>query len=202
MEARYWTLREFGPIFRENQADFDLGDRLLHSLDVQGQLAGRCVLNRSLYIHSKTSLSGVTLQALGDRVEMAHAVEGRLPFLDHRVVDLARRLPCSMKIRGGVEKYLLRKAMRTVIPAEVCGRRKRALAAPPALAHQPSVFGDLLQDTLRSTSLSSLPFLHQSAVRTCLDRMPSLPSVVQQAWDGPLMGLASACVLADCLVAA
>jgi asparagine synthase (glutamine-hydrolysing) len=202
MEARYWTLSEFGNLFAESRRDFALGDRLLRSLRRQGPLPGRCVLQRSLYIHSKTSLSGVTLQALGDRVEMAHAVEGRLPFLDRRVVDLARRLPCSLKIRHGAEKYILRKAMRTVIPAEVCGRRKRALAAPPALTQRSSAFGHLLQDTLRSASSASLPFLNQSAMKTLLDRLPSLPLGERQAWDGPLLGLASACILFDRLIAA
>jgi asparagine synthase (glutamine-hydrolysing) len=45
---------------------------------------------------------------LGDRMEMAHSIEGRVPFLDHQVVECLCRLPVSLKIRGLTEKYLLR----------------------------------------------------------------------------------------------
>jgi asparagine synthase (glutamine-hydrolysing) len=55
-------------------------------------------------------LPSYVLAVLGDRMEMAHSVEGRLPFLDHRVVEVARDLPISQKIRGITEKFMLREA--------------------------------------------------------------------------------------------
>lgn len=105
-----------------------------------------------------------------------------------------------MKIRGGAEKWLLRKAMRGLIPAAVCGRRKRGILAPPALTRARSVFGEMLQDTLRSAALESIPFLDPGAVRCFLDQMPSLSPALQQAWDAPLTALASACVLSRSLL--
>jgi asparagine synthase (glutamine-hydrolysing) len=56
---------------------------------------------------------------LGDCKEMAHSIEGRLPFLDHHVVELARRLPVDQKIRGMIEKLVLREAARPVLTATV-----------------------------------------------------------------------------------
>ena len=60
---------------------------LLSQLDVERQLAGRDPVNQSLYIWAKTMLPNYILSNLGDRMEMAHSVEGRLPFLDHHVVE-------------------------------------------------------------------------------------------------------------------
>ena len=73
---------------------------MLSCLDVERQLAGRHPVNQSLYIWGKTMLPNYILSNLGDRMEMAHSVEGRLPFLDHHVVEEAARMPVSMKING------------------------------------------------------------------------------------------------------
>src|SRR5262249_26562960 len=56
---------------------------LLSGLDVHGQLTGRAAVHQSLYLWSKTMLPGYILTILGDRMEMAHSIEGRVPFLDH-----------------------------------------------------------------------------------------------------------------------
>lgn len=197
MEHVYLTVQQFGNILPESFVASDIAARLLDSLDVRGQLHGRAVLNQSLYIHSKTSLPGVTLSALGDRVEMAHSVEGRLPFLDYRVVNFARSIPCSQKIRKGVEKFVLRQAMRCVIAPEVCGRRKKALIAPPALTDNNSALGSFLQDTLRSRSLESIPFLDKKGTRDVLDQIHLVPPLFAPGLESSLTSIASACVLAE-----
>jgi len=198
LEGRYRILKEFSTIFLADAfGERDIHTRLLDSIDVRGQLNGRSVLNQSLYIHAKTSLPGVTLSSLGDRVEMAHSVESRLPFLDHRVVDFARNLPRSQKIRNGAEKFVLRKAMRSVVAPEICGRRKRPFAAPGSLADAKSELGRLIQDVLRSRSVESVPFLNKKAIRGLLDRMLSMDAISRRALDAPIMAIASACVLGE-----
>ncbi len=197
LEGRCRILKTFATIFDNPFCESDLHDRLLDSLDVREQLDGRSVLNRSLYIHAKTSFPGVTLSSLGDRVEMAHSVESRLPFLDHRVVDFARNLPRSQKIRKGAEKFVLRKAMRSVVAPEICGRRKRPLLAPNALADEKSRFGELIQDLLRSRTLENIPLLNKKAVRELLDRIPDMDAVSRRGLESPLMAVASACVLVE-----
>ena len=101
--------------FRHAFADRDTFRVMLGCLDVERQLAGRHPVNQSLYIWGKTMLPNYILSNLGDRMEMAHSVEGRLPFLDHHVVEEAARMPVSMKISGMTEKYVLREATRDVL---------------------------------------------------------------------------------------
>ncbi len=197
LEGRCSLFRRLSTVFQDGFSGTDIYSRLLDSLDIRGQINGRTVLNRSLYIHAKTSLPGVTLSMLGDRVEMAHSVESRLPFLDHRIVEFARKLPASQKIRKGAEKFVLRKAMRSVVPPEICGRRKRPLATPSALADKNSKLGALLQDLLRSRSAENVPFLNKNKVRDLLDRLPSMDESAKRELEPPLMAVASACVLAE-----
>ncbi len=73
---------------------------LLDGLDVPGQLAGREPVNQSLYLWSKAVLPNYILAVLGDRMEMAHSVEGRVPFLDHHVVELVRACRCRRRSGG------------------------------------------------------------------------------------------------------
>jgi asparagine synthase (glutamine-hydrolysing) len=61
---------------------------------------------------------------LGDREEMAHSLEARLPFLDHELYEVARSIPVDFKMRDGVEKAILREAAATVLPDEIRLRRK------------------------------------------------------------------------------
>jgi len=61
----------------------------------------------------------------GDAIGMAHSVETRLPFLDHRVVEFTLALPFDMLMRGATTKYVLRKAMAPDLPAAICGRRDK-----------------------------------------------------------------------------
>jgi asparagine synthase (glutamine-hydrolysing) len=65
-----------------------------------------------------------------DRMSMAHAVEVRPPFLDHRIVEFAAALPSSFKIRGASQKFLLRELMKDVLPADVITRKKTGLDIP------------------------------------------------------------------------
>src|SRR5262249_49945892 len=107
------------PDFAAECARRDPHRDVLNSLDVVGQLAGREPVNQSLYLWSKVALPNYILAVLGDRMEMAHSVEGRVPFLDHHVVELVRDLPVAQKIRGMTEKYVLREAARPVLSATV-----------------------------------------------------------------------------------
>jgi asparagine synthase (glutamine-hydrolysing) len=61
---------------------------------------------------------------LGDREEMAHSLEARLPFLDHRLYDTAKHIPVDFKLSGGVEKAVLRDAAKGVLPEDLRLRRK------------------------------------------------------------------------------
>jgi asparagine synthase (glutamine-hydrolysing) len=61
---------------------------------------------------------------------MAHAVEGRFPFLDHRLVEFAATIPAEFRLRGLNEKYILKRALADLLPASVLARTKRPYRAP------------------------------------------------------------------------
>jgi asparagine synthase (glutamine-hydrolysing) len=87
-------------------------------------------LARDQYVEAHTLLTSYLLQAQGDRVAMAASVEGRYPFLDHRLIEFAGSLPPQWKIRGLTEKCILRLAMADVLPGGVARRTKQPYRAP------------------------------------------------------------------------
>ena len=132
---------------------------------------------------------------LGDRMEMAHSIEGRVPFLDHHVVEVIRSQPVSQKIRGMTEKYVLREAARDVISDTVYKRQKHPFLSPPATLNPKDRLNSLVQDTLRGPTLASIPFFDQKKVIGLLDRIETMDEGSRVANDQVLMLLTSACVL-------
>ena len=84
------------------------------------------------FLETKLLMPGYILSSQGDRMAMAHSVEGRFPFLDHRVAEFAARLNPRLKMRGLNEKYLLKHAFRRMVPDSIIGRTKQPYRAPDA----------------------------------------------------------------------
>jgi asparagine synthase (glutamine-hydrolysing) len=91
-------------------------------------------LAQDQYLEVSTLLSGYLLSSQGDRMLMAHSVEGRFPFLDRRVVALAESLPPSYKLRVLDEKHVLKRAAAGDVPPEILQRAKQPYRAPDALS--------------------------------------------------------------------
>src|SRR5262245_50325863 len=104
-------------------------------------------------------------------MEMAHSLKGRLPFLDHHVVELTRELPISQKIRGMIEKHVLSEAARPVLTATVYSRHKQLFVTLPAAASLGERLYGLVQETLRGSIMASLPLFDQSKVVALLDHL-------------------------------
>jgi asparagine synthase (glutamine-hydrolysing) len=185
----------FAADFAAEFAGHDPYRAFLNGLDAAGQLAGREPVNQSLYLWSKAGLPNYILAVLGDRMEMAHSVEGRVPFLDHNVVELARDLPTEQKIRGMTEKYVLRDAARPVLSATAYRRQKHPFAAPPAALAPGERLYELMQETLRGPVMTSQPFYDRAKVVALLDGLPSRDLDARAALDPVLMILLSACCL-------
>lgn len=128
-------------------------------------------------------------------MEMAHSIEGRVPFLDHHVVECVCRVPVSLKIRGMTEKYLLREAAKPVITDPVYRRQKHPFLWPPVTMVPTERFHQMLQDTLRGPVLASLPFYDQKKVIALLDELPAMSDVERIGWDPVLMSILSVCVI-------
>ena len=116
-------------------------------------------LARDQYVEAKTLLAGYLLAAQGDRVAMAGSIEGRYPYLDHTLVEFASTLPPSWKIRGLTEKYILRRALADLLPADIATRTKQPYRAPDSASFfvdgRPLdyVEGLFAEDSLRASGL-------------------------------------------------
>jgi len=87
-------------------------------------------LCRDQYVEAHTLLSGYLLSSQGDRMAMANSVEGRFPFLDHRVIEFANALPPRHKLRVLEEKHVLKEAVRGLLPERIRLRPKQPYRAP------------------------------------------------------------------------
>ncbi|MGE0245591.1 MAG: asparagine synthase (glutamine-hydrolyzing) [Pyrinomonadaceae bacterium] len=85
-------------------------------------------LDRMLYVDTKTYLHELLMKQ--DQMSMAASIESRVPFLDHKLVEFAARLPEKFKLRGKTTKWVLRKAMAKVLPEEVLKRSKMGFPVP------------------------------------------------------------------------
>jgi asparagine synthase (glutamine-hydrolysing) len=65
-----------------------------------------------------------------DRMSMAHSIETRVPLLDHKLVEFAATIPPEMNLRNGTTKYILKRAMRGILPDQIIDRPKRGFAVP------------------------------------------------------------------------
>jgi asparagine synthase (glutamine-hydrolysing) len=130
--TRWATTRRTGAFFSD-ELRASLGDwrpeaELIHSLpsaneDWEG-------LARDQYVEANTLLSGYLLSSQGDRVAMANSVEGRVPYLDHRVIEFANRLPARLKLPALREKAILREALKPLLPGDIVARTKQPYRAP------------------------------------------------------------------------
>jgi len=99
--------------------------------------------------HSRSNLPGLLQYA--DGISMAHSLEARLPFLDYRLVEFCFALPPETKIRGTTTKWLLRKAMRGLVPEEILDRRDKIGFATPFASWIRGPLRAFMMDTLDGT---------------------------------------------------
>lgn len=175
----------------------DIHQNFLNGIDVKGQLANREPVYQSLYLWSKIILPNYVFRMLGDNMDMAHSIENRIPFLDHQLVEFVRDIPLELKIKGMTEKYILKEASKHILTNTVYQREKHPFVAPPSTLNMSGQMHELLQDTLRSDVMNSLPFYDQKAVISLLDRLPKIDSRKHASIDFVLMEILSACILQE-----
>jgi asparagine synthase (glutamine-hydrolysing) len=120
--------RFFSTRLQEVLDGYDPVKEFLHSLD--GALPHWSPLAQAQYIEVATFMSPYLLSSQGDRMMAANSVEGRFPFLDHRVVEFCNRLPPHFKIRGLQEKSILKKSAQGLLPTCIWKRHKQPYRAP------------------------------------------------------------------------
>jgi asparagine synthase (glutamine-hydrolysing) len=128
-------------------------------------------LARAQYLEITTFLSQYLLSSQGDRVAMAHSVEGRYPFLDVRVVEYCNGLPANLKLHALTEKYLLRRVARKWLPEEIWTRRKRPYRAPihRSFFHQGGP--EYVRELLSANTLAQTGIFKPSAVALLMRKL-------------------------------
>jgi len=123
---RIWNF--FTPATRDALAGRDVEAAMLATLPAG--FAGWDGLARDQYLEARTLMSGYLLSSQGDRVAMANSIEGRVPFLDHELIEFANALPARYKLRGLEEKAVLRAALADALPPDIIRRTKQPYRAP------------------------------------------------------------------------
>ncbi|RLC28942.1 MAG: asparagine synthase (glutamine-hydrolyzing) [Deltaproteobacteria bacterium] len=121
-------------------------------------------LCRAQWLEMMSLLSGYILSAQGDRMLMAHSVEGRFPFLDRDFVDFANGLPSRHKLLGLDEKHLLKIAFRDILPESILKRPKQPYRAPDAAGFFDGKQMDWVNDLLSEHSLKKAGIFRPDAV--------------------------------------
>ena len=160
-------------------------------------------LGKVQYLEISTFLEGYLLHTQGDRMLMGHSIEGRFPFLDYRVAELAAALPDQLRLRGLTEKYLLRKAVEHRLPAEIAARKKRPYRAPIVGAFvgpdAPDYVGELLDERRLADAGLFSPEAVARLVRKCEAGAPR--DAVSETDEMALVGVLSVMLLHDRFVA-
>ncbi|MSR08192.1 MAG: amidotransferase 1, exosortase A system-associated [Gammaproteobacteria bacterium] len=154
----------YSPAFRSGLQGYD--SRAVFDRHVRGRDFPDA-LSMVQYLDLKTYLVGDILTKV-DRASMAHSLEVRGPFLDYEFIEWAATLPTSLKLRGGVGKYVLKKSLETLLPKEILYRKKMGFAVPLA-----RWFRGPLKDRVRA--LPNSPWLNADGIfeRRGLEQMVS-----------------------------
>ncbi len=161
--------------------------------DYRKTLYGREPAKQIIYLWMKSLFVNYVLAA--ERLDMANAVEVRLPFLDHKLFDYASSIPASLLAKNGTVKYILREAVKPCVTGEVYRGVKQPFLAPPATRRNDDAMYIMLQDILRSESLATVPFFDRSALLKLLDELATMDESARSAMDPVLFMMASIGVL-------
>jgi len=191
--------RLFAPGVRHAAERANVDQRLLESRPPEFDRWS--ALSQDQYLEIRTLLTGYLLASQGDRMLMAHSVEGRFPFLDTEVTRLANSLPPTYKLRGLNEKYILKRVAQGLVPDEIIARHKQPYRAPDATAFTGDPVPDWVGELTSRSKLVDAGIFDPAAVgllwRKC--RAAASPS---NADDMALVGVLSTGLLHEHLWAA
>lgn len=181
------------PDFLKQFQTLDPYQELFHQIQGRKQLLGREYAKQMTYIWLKTFFANYHLGA--DRLDMAHSVETRLPFLDHKLFESVSPLPLSYLGSPGREKAFLREIAQPYLPEWIYNRPKKGFMAPPIEFQANGALYQFVQSVLQSEQVSNVPFLNPLAITQFVKTIPSLSSQTRAQLDPLLMLLTSFCLL-------
>lgn len=127
--------------------------------------------NRAEYLESRTLLPSYLLSSQGDRMLMANSVEGRFPFLDHRLIEFANRLHPTYKMRVLREKHLLKEAMKDRLPPSIIERHKQPYRAPDAAAFLDTSAPEYVNELMSKSMLARFGYFDPDRVGRLMTKL-------------------------------
>lgn len=138
---------------------------------IPDNLADMPMLSRAQWLETTVFMSGYLLSSQGDRMGMANSIEGRYPFLDHRVIEFCSSLPPDFKLRGLNEKYLMKRMMKGRLPESVLKRSKQAYRAPIHKSFLGKESPEYVGDVLSASSLSKSGLFDTESVNQLVTKL-------------------------------
>lgn len=122
------------------------------------------------YLETVYFLAGYLLSSQGDRMAMAHSVEGRYPFLDYRIIEFAAKLPPNLKMKVLNEKYLLKRACQGLVPPSILARVKQPYRAPDGESFFGPMAPDYVEELLSAEAIGKHGIFDANAVRMLVSK--------------------------------
>lgn len=156
-------------------------------------------LSQAQYIETKTLLPGYLLSSQGDRVAMAHSIEGRFPFLDHRVIEFCCKLPPHVRMSALKEKYILKESMKDLLPLSVIERTKQPYMAPDSKSFFYGEDLDYVEELLSDKYLRDTGYFNPQSVSFLIKKVRQNP-VLGFKDNMAIVGIISTLLLHDMFV--
>ena len=173
--------------------------RFLDAVEASDGLRGFHPVEQATRLWTRSALPNYILSTLGDGTEMAHSVEGRVPYLDHRLWEELADVPLDLKIRGTTEKYVLREGLRDFVPERIYRREKHPFDAPPVGLFSQAHAHAWFRDRIENATFAEQPFFEPAHVRRLLGMLAEADDAARLIWDPVLMLVASTITMHDFL---
>jgi asparagine synthase (glutamine-hydrolysing) len=181
--------RAFAPDFRAQMQDEDTMVGELEAYLDPGREHWHPMC-RAQYLEMTMFMSCYLLNTQGDRMLMGNSVEGRVPFLDHRLIELAARIPPKLKLRVLEEKYILKQAFADIVPKTITARPKQPYRAPISSSFAGGQ-DSLVHQLLGREALERSGFANASAVEKLLVKGATIGTAPSERDEMALATIAS-----------
>jgi asparagine synthase (glutamine-hydrolysing) len=133
-------------------------------------------LTKAQFIEMELFMSNYLLSTQGDRMAMAHSIEGRYPFLDYRVIEFAFNLPERFRLNGLTEKFILKKAARGIVPDTIIQRDKQPYRAPIGSVFFRTQQPEYVEDLLSAARIGDGGYFSASRVTALVNKCRQSPA--------------------------
>lgn len=190
---RYDRLKEFQDTdFIQRNQHIDPYKSFLKQFSIRENIK-RAPFHLVLYAWMKSHFPQYVLAA--ERLDMAHAVELRLPFLDHELFDVTKKLPASLLYKNGLNKYLLRQIASQDVCPEVLKKLKQPFVSPPSTLGNNNPLFSLICDLITSKDFKDIPFFNHQYIIDLIPKVRIMKDIERAKYDPLFYYLSSLIIL-------